>query len=234
MSENLLDQLGILQPSDALRRRRNGNGDTQIEVEETPMPEPIRWPTLDEAAYYGIAGEIVRAIEPESESDPVAILIQLLVMFGNLIGRGPFYIVEGTSHHANMFAVLVGDTARGRKGTSEGRVKQVLRIVDEEWVSLNIKTGCVSGEGIVFNVCDELWGKNKKGEDVLLNEGISDKRLLIVETEFAAVLRVCRRETNSRPTCSTRCTVYFGLRAHNPTLWDGDTRCAGLSPDAPD
>ena len=31
----------------------------------------------------------------------------------------------------------------------------------------------------------------------MLDEGISDKRLLVVEPEFAAVLRVCRRETNT-------------------------------------
>ena len=197
MSENLLDQLGILQPSDALRRRRNGNGGTQSEVEEAPIPEPIKWPSLDADAYYGIAGEIVRAIEPESESDPVAILIQLLVMFGNLIGRGPYYTVEGTSHHVNLFAVLVGSTSRGRKGTSEGRVRSILHEVDEEWLSENIKQGCVSGEGIIWNVRDEIWGVSKKGEEVLLDEGITDKRLLVVESEFAAVLRVCKRETNT-------------------------------------
>ena len=30
----------------------------------------------------------------------------------------PHFAVEGTRHHANLFAVLVGSTARGRKGTS--------------------------------------------------------------------------------------------------------------------
>jgi hypothetical protein len=167
------------------------------EVEAAPLPEPVEWPILDQAAYYGISGEIVRQIEPESEADPVAILVQLLTMFGNLIGRRPYYAVEGTSHHANLFAVLVGSTARGRKGTSEGRVRQILRSVDEEWVLDNIKTGCVSGEGIVWNVRDPMWGHNKKGEEVLVDEGIADKRLLIIEPEFAAVLRVCRRETNT-------------------------------------
>jgi hypothetical protein len=170
---------------------------TREEVEATPLPEPVEWPVLDEVAFSGIAGDIVRAIEPESEADPVAILIQLLVMIGNLIGRLPHFIVEGTSHHANLFAVLVGSTARGRKGTSEGRVRQILNAVDEEWVGNNIKTGCVSGEGIVWNVRDEIWGLNKKGENVLLDEGISDKRLILIEPEFAAVLRVCRRETNT-------------------------------------
>jgi hypothetical protein len=36
------------------------------------------WPVMDEAAFYGLAGDVVRTIEPDSESDPVAILAQYL------------------------------------------------------------------------------------------------------------------------------------------------------------
>jgi len=34
------------------------------------------WPVMDDAAYYGIAGDIVRTILPHSEADPVALLSQ--------------------------------------------------------------------------------------------------------------------------------------------------------------
>ena len=164
-----------------------------------------RWPVLDEDAYQGLAGEVVRKIEPETEADPVAILAQLLVSFGNLVGRQPYYTVEGTSHHANLFAVLVGSTARGRKGTSEGRVKQILRFVDEKWTLDNIKTGLVSGEGLIWSVRDPIYkvenikdkGRIVGTEEVLSDPGVEDKRLLVIEPEFAAVLRVCRRETNT-------------------------------------
>ena len=33
------------------------------------------WPVMDQAAYHGLAGDVVRAIEPHTEADPVAILI---------------------------------------------------------------------------------------------------------------------------------------------------------------
>jgi hypothetical protein len=175
------------------------------EVEAAPLPEPVPWPILDKDAYQGLTGEVVRKIEPETEADPVAILIQLLVMAGNLVGRLAHYVVEGTFHHANLFAVLVGSTARGRKGTSEGRVRQLLRFVDERWNLDNIKTGLVSGEGLVWNVRDPIYkvenvkekGKVVGTEEVLSDPGIDDKRLLVIEQEFAAVLRVCRRETNT-------------------------------------
>src|SRR3712207_3905697 len=55
---------------------------------EPPRDGSISWPSpLDRAAYYGLAGEITDMIEPHTESDPIAILGQLLVGFGNLIGR---------------------------------------------------------------------------------------------------------------------------------------------------
>jgi hypothetical protein len=34
------------------------------------------WPVMHEAAYYGLAGAVLRSIEPHSEADPVAILLQ--------------------------------------------------------------------------------------------------------------------------------------------------------------
>jgi hypothetical protein len=51
----------------------------------------VAWPKIDDAAYHGIAGNIVRTILPHSEADPVALLIQTLVMAGNVIGRAPHF-----------------------------------------------------------------------------------------------------------------------------------------------
>jgi hypothetical protein len=90
---------------------------------EPPAPKPeLPWPELHSKALYGLVGEIVNAIKPETESDPVAILIQLLVFFGNAIGRNAHFRIEDTEHHANLFVCLVGASSRARKGTSEGRV----------------------------------------------------------------------------------------------------------------
>jgi hypothetical protein len=191
--------------SDLSRKEGTRVAASRQEVEAEPLPEPIQWPTLNADAYRGLAGEIVQAIEPETEADPVAIMIQLLVSYGNLVGRKPHYQVEGTTHHANLFAVLVGSTARGRKGTSEGRVRQILRFVDEDWSMENVKTGLVSGEGLIWSVRDAIYkmehikekGRIVGNEEVLADAGIADKRLLVVESEFASVLRVCRREQNT-------------------------------------
>ena len=74
---------------------------------------------LSEVAYYGLAGEIVRRIEPHTEADPVALLIQILVVFGNVIGRAAHAIADGSRHALNLFAVVVGESSKSRKGTIE-------------------------------------------------------------------------------------------------------------------
>src|SRR6516162_3819665 len=82
--------------------------------------EPL-WPeAMADEAYYGLAGECVRIIQPHSEADPVALLAQILIMFGSAAGRGPHFVAEADCHYTNLFGCFVGATAKGRKGTSYG------------------------------------------------------------------------------------------------------------------
>ncbi len=134
-------------------------------------------------SLYGLAGDIVRAIEPHSEADPVALLVQTLVGFGNFIGRTAHFVAEADRHHTNLFAVIVGASSRGRKGSSWGHVRRLLEAVDEEWADC-IVGGLSSGEGLVHHVRDDEGA------------GIKDKRALVVETESASVLRVQKRDSN--------------------------------------
>ncbi len=104
------------------------------------------WPApLDPAAFHGIAGEVVRMIEPDSESDPAAILLQFLTGFGALVGKGLHYRVEGDKHGTNLFTVLVGPSAKGRKGTSWSRVRQI----SSNWWKAGSRTsaGCRRARG---------------------------------------------------------------------------------------
>jgi hypothetical protein len=157
----------------------------------------VVWPTIDkDAAYSGIAGEVVRTIEPHSEADPMALLIQFLVAVGSAIGRGPHYKVEGDYHYTKLFAVLVGATNDGRKGTSLGRVLQVMEKADPDWMQYRVQSGLVSGEGLIHHVRDPVF-KLKDGEMVEVDRGVPDKRLLIDAQEFAAVLAVMEKPGNT-------------------------------------
>ena len=159
---------------------------------------------IDEAAYYGLAGDIVKIIEPNSETDPVAILMNFLTAFGSIIGEKPYFEVEASKHRTKLFCVLVGRTSKARKGTSWDYIKYVFDGIDPEWSS-QITTGLSSGEGLIWAVRDPIVKKeplNKKiptGDfiEVVLDQGIEDKRVLVVEPEFASTLRVLAREGNT-------------------------------------
>jgi hypothetical protein len=175
------------------------------DIEALPMPLPAPWPTLLPEALHGLAGEIVQTLAPETESDPVAILGQILVYFGNAAGRGPHFQIEGDSHHANVFLSLVGESSRSRKGTSRGQARRMMRYADDGWCQNCFASGLSSGEGLIWAVRDPIEKQEpikEKGritgyQTVVADEGISDKRLLADETEFAQVLKVLQREGNS-------------------------------------
>jgi hypothetical protein len=175
------------------------------DIEKLPMPAPAPWPTLPSEALHGLAGEIVQTLAPVTESDPVAILGQLLVTVGNAAGRGPHFKVEGDSHHTNLFLCLVGQSSRGRKGTSRGRVMQLMSFADDSWCQKCTASGMSSGEGLIAAVRDPVEKKEpikEKGritgyQTVIVDEGVADKRLLVDESEFAQVLKVLQRDGNS-------------------------------------
>lgn len=155
-----------------------------------PVAVPTDWPAPPAApAWHGLAGDIARAAAPHTEADPVAILGQLLVAYGTLIGRGAHRLVGATEHHGNEFTVLVGPSAKGRKGTSWDVVEMFVRAADEAFVDDRMNSGLSSGEGLIWAVRDPAG----TGDDA----GVADKRMLFVEGEFALVLRVLSREGNT-------------------------------------
>jgi hypothetical protein len=185
-------------------------------LDEARFPAP-----LEDAAYYGLAGRIVRRIQPETEAHPAALLTNFLTGFGSLIGRNgraAHATADGVRHYCNFFTVTVGPTSTARKGTAWKRTRPVLAMIDDDWVKDNIESGLSSGEGVIHrirNKIEETKPIRKKGrhtgeyETVTIDPGVDDKRLLIVETEFCGALKVMNREGN---------TLSPVLRA----AWDGD------------
>lgn len=180
----------------------NGSGGARPRHSNGPV-----WPDPPAAAaFHGLAGEIVRTIEPHSEADPAALLVSLLDAFGNACGRGPGFQVEGDFHATNLYAVVVGDTSKGRKGTSWGQVRRIFEVADPEWTRERTAGGLASGEGLIYHVRDpqskQVPVKEKgkpTGEYVeeIVDAGVEDKRLLVFESEFAQVLKVMAREGNT-------------------------------------
>ncbi len=162
-----------------------------------PKPPP-------ESAFSGLAGDIVRAIEPASEADPIALLVQTLLAFGNCVGRSPVFLVEADEHRGNLNALLVGATSKARKGTSWGHIRRLFGAVEEPWTQEQIQSGLSSGEGLIWAVRDPITKQEpirEKGritgyQENQIDPGVEDKRLLVMEAEFASTLRVMGREGN--------------------------------------
>ena len=132
------------------------SGQTNDEPESI-IPTPPDWPQPPKSeAYYGLAGEIVDALEPATEADPVALLITLLTVVGNIVGVDPHWEVSGTRHSLRINPVFVGPTSKARKGTSWGTMKALLSIAAPEWLAACVKSGLSSGEGLIWAVRDEI------------------------------------------------------------------------------
>ena len=96
-------------------------------------PQAAQWPQLDEAALFGWPGDVVRAIDPHTEADRALVLATALVVAGNMLGRSPCVYVGDTPHRCNLNAAGVGETGKGRKGTSLSSVRRIVVAADEEW-----------------------------------------------------------------------------------------------------
>jgi hypothetical protein len=155
-------------------------------IAEIIRPDNDTWPAPpSQAVFIGVVGEIVRTLAPATEADPVAILVQLLVGIGAVLGRGPHYRVGASRHGVNEFIVLVGPSGSGRKGSSWDAVEGVIRELDEAFVAERVVCGLSSGEGLIWHVRDGQAGP------------AADPRLLVLEPELASVLKAAGREANT-------------------------------------
>jgi hypothetical protein len=179
---------------------------TETPADGPPAARVAGWPApLGPAAYHGILGEIVKTIEPQTEADPAALLTQLLVMLGNVIGRTAHWCVEADTHYLNLNLALVGETGKGRKGTSASHARRVFQDVDPGWNDARIQSGLSTGEGLIFAVRDPIerqepikaGGRIVDHQTVIDDPGVADKRLLVLESELSKILRAMEREGNT-------------------------------------
>jgi hypothetical protein len=174
------------------------NGEEEFDdVVVDNFPEP-----MSDVAFHGLARDIVRRIEPHSEASPVALVIQILTAFGNIIGRGAWAVADGCVHGTNLNSVLVGETSKARKGTSWQHTLRLFKEVDPRWAKNRIADGLSTGEGLIWQVRDPIQQnvrdkKTGQYEQQVVDEGVLDKRLFVVEGEFANVLKVMARAGNT-------------------------------------
>lgn len=199
-------QVDDLNTGKAVNTEETQNNECQnVQEYERIINKSPEWPELADEAFHGLAGDIVKEIDPHTEADPVALLIQFLLVFGSLVGRGPHFIAEADQHFTNLFCCLVGETSKGKKGSSWGHVIRLFQCFSPDWIRDCIHSGLSSGEGLIWGVRDEIKKTEpikKSGivtdyQEVVVDPGIDDKRALVVESEFASPLRIMERDGNT-------------------------------------
>ena len=162
-------------------------------------------PRPDPACLYGLIGDIARAGSDNTEANPFAIAAAVLGYLGTAVGRGPYMPIGDEYSHARLFMVHVGRSSRGRKGTAKKliyRIHSAVKAIDEFLVPQVHRGGLSTREGLALMIHDGYKdGKNEV-------PAIEDKRLLVVESEFANILHQSKRDGN---------TLSAALR----DAWDG-------------
>lgn len=162
-------------------------------------------PVPNRACLYGLVGEIACVGGEGTETNPYAIAANFLAYLSCAIGRGVYLPIGNTWHHTRLFCLHIGRSGRGRKGDALSlvmRLDQAIRELNVGFAPQIHRGGLSSREGLVALMHDGY----KHGR--LEFAPINDKRLWVVESEFANVLHQGRREGN---------TLSAALR----DCWDG-------------
>ena len=162
-------------------------------------------PDADPACLYGLIGDVARAGSDGTETNAYAIAANFMAYLSCAVGRGVYLPIGNTRHHARLFCLHIGRSGRGRKGDAVSlvlRIDQVLREMNEAFAPQVHRGGLSTREGLVALMHD---GYRQGRQDV---PAIEDKRLWVVESEFANVLHQGRRDGN---------TLSAALR----DCWDG-------------
>lgn len=186
----------------------------QADVQQDDVPEPIAPPVMADDAFPELVRDVVTIATHSSEAHPVAVAANIIALFCCAIGRTAFQRIGDATIHALLFLLVVGKSGKARKGTAEHTPREVARRADavlrKRHASddrLRIHAGGLSsGEGVGWAIRDprEPDEKTGKGGD----PGVTDKRLMVIESEFANVLAQVKREGNI-------------LSATIRNLWDG-------------
>ena len=166
-------------------------------------------PQPDLACLYGLVGDIARAASATTEANPYAVALNAQAYIGCCLGRGAYMPVGNTRHHPRLFGLHVGRSSRGRKGEAMSllhRIDMALRAASPDLAPQVHRGGLSSREGLAYLIHDGFCeGRNEV-------KPIHDKRLWIIESEFANVLQQTKRDGNTLSAALRDCWDGVGIK----------------------
>lgn len=151
-------------------------------------------PRPDPECLYGLVGDVARAGGDTTEANPFAVAANFIAFMSCALGRGAYMPVGNTWHHPRLYMLHIGRSGRGRKGDAVSlvvRIERALRTLNVDATPQLHRGGLSSREGLVYLIHDGFTeGKTEV-------EAIQDKRLLVIESEFANILHQSKRDGNT-------------------------------------
>lgn len=138
-------------------------------------------PTLGQDAYYGLVGDFLRLLEGQTEGHPAAIGAHVIPCLGTMLGREVAYRAGTEIHFPKVNAIIVGPTSAGVKGVSENAAMLLVEKVMPTFIARHSLTGVASGEAVIHEMRDDA-------------DPPTEKRRIVMDAEFSAVLKVVRRD----------------------------------------
>ena len=159
-------------------------------------------PKPDPAMLYGLIGDVARAAAATTEANRYAVAAAHIAFLSAGVGRNVYLPVGNVKHHARIFTLHVGRTGRGRKGEALSLTKRIRGEIERQhsedtgiaadpFCGQMHDGGLSTREGLALLIHD---GYKVGKEDVL---PIEDKRLWVIESEFANVLHQAKRDGNT-------------------------------------
>jgi hypothetical protein len=143
-----------------------------------------------EDAYYGPLGEIAKRYRDHIPINLLPFHSMLVTAAGSLVGRRVAHSYFKDKHFCILFNAIVGETGCG-KGTSLNIVRSVIEEIDPTAVDRE-GVDAASGPGVIDLVRDA--SKRIEGKRVIEDEGVTDKRALIVLEEMEVLFTSIRRK----------------------------------------
>jgi hypothetical protein len=167
-----------------------------------PKPAPMR-----DEAFYGLAGKIVRLLEPVLETDRAAILSNVLGCSAILFKHSAHFQEGADIHYPNEYFMTVGNSAVSRKGMTTNAVVEVMERVRAGFKDQIIR-GLSTGQGLIAAL--RKPDSQQSGENTeQIGEPIAPS-VLVEISELAELLAVMKRDENT-------------LSAVVRDAWDGKT-----------
>ncbi len=169
----------------------------EVEADAKMQRATLPTPQLDPIGLRGILGEITAAGCRNTEAVPETVALHTLARFSAILGRGPFVQIGDQQRFLNIFALIVGPTSHGRKGTSEELPSKIYRAVAQlggPQYKVAELGSLATGEGLIHQVRDSLEVPPSGSRPGFKDPGVADKRLYLSVSEFAGVLAQFKRE----------------------------------------